>query len=194
LRSTPAAQGARPGRASRAVTRQREHCTGSPIGADRPFLIDTYRILVKADETRAWFEQSVSGLRGQIDDSAGYVVFPGVAQWGILIGGGRYERGALYRAGGAHIGWAGISTPSIGLQAGVRGFRMLMVLENEAVLQRFRADQLDGSVSGVVVAGNVGGSGKAPFQNGVVIYEAANEGLMAGVNIGLNWIQYQPLE
>jgi lipid-binding SYLF domain-containing protein len=150
--------------------------------------------LVKADDTRAWFERSVRGLRGQIDDSAGYVVFPGVAQWGILIGGGTYGRGALYRPDGTQIGWAGISTPSIGLQAGVQGFRMLMVLENEAVLRRFQADQLDGSVSGVAIAGNVGGSAKAPFQNGVAVYEGANEGLMAGVNIGLNWIRYKPLE
>ncbi|MHC4101088.1 MAG: hypothetical protein ACYSW1_09455 [Planctomycetota bacterium] len=47
----------------------------------------------------------------------------------------------LCRPDGTQIGWAAINTPSIGLQAGVRGFKMLLVLEDEATLNQFREDQ-----------------------------------------------------
>ena len=54
-------------------------------------------------------------------------------------------------------------------------------------------ETLTGSVSGVAVAGQSGSSGTAPFKDGVAAYQGANEGLMAGVNVGLNYIRYQPL-
>jgi lipid-binding SYLF domain-containing protein len=149
--------------------------------------------IARADSTRTWFERSVAGLNGQIADSAGYIIFPDVAQWGILIGGGTFGRGALCRPSGEQIGWAAINTGSIGLQAGVQGFRMLLVLEDESVVNRFRANQLSGSVAGVAVAGQAGASAKAPFQNGVAAYQGANQGLMAGVNIGLDIIRFEPM-
>jgi lipid-binding SYLF domain-containing protein len=100
-----------------------------------------------------WFERNVVGLRGQIDGSAGYVIFPEVGQWGILISGGEYGRGMLNRPDDSQIGWAAVNTGSIGLQAGVRGFKMLMVLQDSATLEKFMKNQLSGSVSGVVLVG-----------------------------------------
>ena len=149
-----------------------------------------------ADATAAtqWFEYNVPGLRQQIDDSAAYIVYPSVGQWGIIFGGGQFGRGMLNRPGGAQIGWAALNTASIGLQAGVRGFKMLVVFEDEATLKRFMEDKLTGSVSGVVVVGEGGASGKAPFENGVAIYQGASTGLMAGVDIGLNYMRYKPLD
>ena len=150
--------------------------------------------LARSDSTRVWFERNVTALRQQIDNSAGYVVFPDVAQWGILIGGGRFGRGEVCEPDGTQIGWAAINVGSVGLQAGVQGFRMLMVLEHETAMDQFKNNALSGSVNGVLVGGQSGGSAKAPFRNGVVIYEGANRGLMAGVNIGLNVIRFEPLE
>ena len=43
---------------------------------------------------------------------------------------------------------------------------MIMILEDDAVLRKFMANQLGGQVSGVVVFG-AGGSAKAPFRRGV---------------------------
>ena len=37
-------------------------------------------------------------------------------------------------------------------------------------------------------------SGTAPFQHGVALYQGANKGLMAGVNIGLDYMRYEPLD
>ncbi len=45
----------------------------------------------------------------------------------------------------------------------------------------------------MVVVGRSGESAKAPFENGVAIYQGASTGLMAGVNIGLDYMRYQSL-
>ena len=162
-------------------------CSTAPKVGNRAEFLD------RASSSRSWFERSVYGLRDQIQDSAGYVIFPNVTQYGILFGGGTMGRGALYRPDGSQVGWAAINTGSIGLQAGVQGFRMIMVLEDEAVVRKFMANQLGGQVSGVVVFG-AGGSAKAPFRRGVACYQGANKGLMAGMNIGLDYIRYKPLD
>ena len=136
-----------------------------------------------------WFQDNVPGLRDQIRGSAGYIVFPSVGQWGILFGGGEFGRGALNRPDGSRIGWAALNTASVGLQAGARGFKMLIVLEDQATLDQFMENQLSGSVSGVVVVTDAGYSARAPFTNGVAVYQGASTGLMAGVNVGLDYIR-----
>ncbi len=151
-------------------------------------------LLSQANATKSWFEQAVVGLDEQIVDSAGYVIFPNVTQWGIVVSGGQVGRGAVYRPDGTQIGWARMNVASVGLQAGVQGFRMLMVLQSEAAMDKFKNKSLSGSVNGVLVAGTAGGSAKSQFRHGVTIYEGANGGLKVGVNIGLNIISYQPLE
>lgn len=150
-------------------------------------------VLASAQSTRYWFERNVTGLKTQIKNSAGYIVFPDVAQWGIVFGGGAFGRGVLFDPNGKQLGWAAINNASVGLQAGVQGFRMLMVLENQAELREFKDGKWNGSATGVAVLGEAGGSGTAPFQDGLAIYQGANTGLMAGVNVGLNNIRYEPV-
>lgn len=151
-------------------------------------------VLASAQTTRHWFQRHVVGLKEQIASSAGYIVFPDVAQWGIVFGGGSFGRGVLFDNNGNQLGWAVINNASVGLQAGVQGFKMLMVLENKAELNEFKNGKWNGSAGGVAVLGEEGGSGVAPFQEGLAIYQGANTGLMAGVNVGLNNIRYEPVD
>jgi lipid-binding SYLF domain-containing protein len=151
------------------------------------------QFLINAAASTKWFESSVSGLGEQIDASAGFIIFPDVSQWGILLAGGTFGRGAVCAPDGTQTGWAALNTGSLGLQAGVQGFRMLIVLENEQTLASFKANRWSGNMSGVAVAGTSGRSERQPFSNGVAIYEGANNGLMAGVQVGLDRIRFQPL-
>ncbi len=163
-------------------------CSTAPKVKDRASFMD------ESAAALTWFEGNVPGLRAQIDRSAGYVIFPGVAQWGILFGGGRSGRGTLNRPDHSQIGWAAINTGSIGLQVGVQGFKLLLVIEDEVTLQKFMDNQLSGGATGVAVLGEAGGSATAPFQSGIAMYQGASTGLMAGVNIGLDYIRYRPLD
>lgn len=149
--------------------------------------------LAESEAATMWFEQNVPGLREQINGSAGYVVYPSVGQWGILFAGGQFGRGAVNRPNGTQIGWGAINVGSLGLQAGVRGFKMLVVFRDEPTLEQFRANKLTGSVSGVAVVAERGGGTTAPFEHGVAVYQGASSGLMAGVNVGLNYMRFKPL-
>ena len=109
------------------------------------------------------------GLKEQIDRSAAIIVFPDVAQWGIVFGGGSFGRGVLFDPTGNQLGWSAISNASVGLQAGVQGFRMVMVLENQSELAEFKAGKWNGSAAGVAVLSDRGASATTPFQDGLAI-------------------------
>ncbi len=158
-----------------------------------PKIKDQAKFVNDSAAATMWFEHHVPGLSQQINNSAAYIIYPSVGQWGILIGGGQFGRGMLNLPNDRQIGWAAINTASIGLQAGVHGFKMLIVFQDEATLYRFVNGRLSGSMSGVLVVGRSGGSAKVPFKNGVAIYQGASTGLMAGINIGLDYMRYQPL-
>ena len=154
---------------------------------------DQASFMGRADASADWFTQNVPGLQIQIDNAEAYIIFPDVAQWGIIFAGGQFGRGALMESG-LHTGWGAVNTGSIGLQAGVQGFRMLIVLQDEATLMDFKANKWTGSAQAVAVGGEAGGGATAPFSKGMAVYTGANSGLMAGVNIGLHYIHYKPLD
>ena len=112
---------------------------------------------------------------------------------GIVFGGGQYGRAMVNRPNGEQIGWGALNTGSFGLQAGVRGFKMLVVIQDEATMEKFKANKLSGSVSGVVVVAQEGTSTVGRFENGVAVYQGASSGLMAGVNVALDYLRYKPL-
>ena len=162
-------------------------CSTAPDAEDRQ------SFLVESGAATEWFLANVNGLERQVARSAGYIVFPSIGQWGLMFGGGQFGRGVLCDADGTPVGWAAINTVSLGLQAGVQGFKMFLVLENEAVKRRFMENTFSGGVGGTVVVAQEGGSAKAAFEQGVALYQGANSGLMAGVNIGLDRLRYEPL-
>lgn len=152
---------------------------------------DRQSVVQRSESTVEWFQSRVSGLEAQINRSAGYVVFPDIGEAGFIVG-GQSGFGAVFDSNGDQIGWARLSSGSIGLQAGVRGFRMLIVLQDQATLDNFRNNRWSGNAGAVAVIGDSGGSA-AGFSNGVAVYQGASSGLMAALNLGLQNIRYQPL-
>lgn len=149
---------------------------------------------VEAAESRDQFLRTVSGLEQQLKASAGYAVFPGVGQWGLLFGGGSFGRGAVYTGGGTQVGWAAVSNPSIGLQLGGQGVQMLLVFQTTEVFDDFKAGGLKGSASATAVGGESGASAVAAYSGGVALYTQAQKGLMAGASVGLQYFRYMSLE
>jgi lipid-binding SYLF domain-containing protein len=163
-------------------------CHTAPKAENRPAFISESKAALQ------WFEDRTPGLTQQVNNSAGYVIYPSVGQWGILFTGGKFGRGMVCKADGTQIGWGAINTGSLGLQAGVQGFKMLVIFENDPTLDKFRKNELSGSVSGVAIVAETGGSGTAKFDNGVAVYQGANTGLMAGVNIALDYMRFKSME
>lgn len=160
-------------------------CSTAPKSENKATVVSESRA------TTSWFKTNVAGLDRQLDGAAGYVSFPAVGQYGILIGGGKFGRGVVYDANGTQVGWAYINTASAGLQVGVQGYKMLMVFEDAATMGRFKENKLTGNVGATAVAADAGRAGQASFTDGVAIYQGAQTGLMAGASIGLDLVRYE---
>ena len=154
---------------------------------------DRASFVMEAREGLTYFERHVPGLRGQIGQSAGYAVFPGAGQWGIIFTGGSFGRGAVFTANGTQIGWAAENQFNVGLQAGGQGKKILIVFQNQSTLDQFKQGLLTGKVEGMAVAGDKGTTGTSSFQNGLAVYVGAEDGLMAGGMIGMEKFQYRAL-
>jgi lipid-binding SYLF domain-containing protein len=154
---------------------------------------DRASFVMEAHEGLSYFERHVSGLRSQISQSAGYAVFPGAGQWGIIFTGGSFGRGAVFSANGTQIGWAAENQFNVGLQAGGQGKKILIVFQDQSTLDLFKQGLLTGKVEGMAVAGDKGTTGTSSFQNGLAVYVGAESGLMAGGMIGMEKFQYRAL-
>lgn len=148
---------------------------------------------VEAQAARAWFGKNVTGFDDQVAKSAGYIVFPDVGQFGILLGGGTFGRGAVYDAGGTQVGWAAFNRGSFGLQVGVEGFKMAIVLKDAETFDRFKRGKWSGDMAATAVAADKGAAKVQDFNNGVAIYVGDQAGLMAGINIALSHVKYKSL-
>ena len=165
--------------------------TGCSTVPDRK---DRAKVVADSRSATRWFTNNVTGLSAQLDNSAGYVSYPGIGRYGILITGGQFGRGVVYDSNRRQVGWAYINTVSAGLQVGVQGYKMLVVFEDPATMRRFRENHLTGNVNATIVVIGAGESGAASFTNGVAIYQGDQAGLMAGVSVGLDYMRYEALD
>ncbi|MCH2134622.1 MAG: hypothetical protein MK116_12835 [Phycisphaerales bacterium] len=159
-----------------------------------PKVEDQGKILADSQEAMEWFTSNVSGLGSQLASSAGYIVYPGVGQYGILISGGKFGRGVVYNSQGTQVGWAYLNAASAGLQVGGQGFKMLVVFENAATMQEFEQNKLTGDIGATVVAADAGKAGAASFTDGVAVYQGGQTGLMAGASIGMDYMRYEAVQ
>lgn len=163
-------------------------CATTPKMKDRPKVVSDSR------STVAWFERNVAGLRSQLANSSGYISFPNIGQYGIIISGSKFGRGVVYDGAGNQTGWAYVNTLTGGLQVGAQGFMMLVVLQDDLTMQNFKQNKLSGQVSATAVAASEGGSRQAAFSNGVAVYQGRPKGLMVGASVGLEYLRYEPID
>lgn len=162
-------------------------CNVAPKSDDRESFV------MEAREGLQYFEKHVPGLREQIRRSAGYAVFPGAGQWGIIFTGGSFGRGAVFTPDGTQLGWAAENQFNVGLQAGGEGKRILLVFADPDTLEKFKQGLLTGKVEGMAVAAEKGATGTSSFQNGVAVYVGQEKGLMAGGMVGMENFRYRAL-
>lgn len=165
-----------------------QSCSTAPKAEDRQAFAE------EAHTSHDLFLRTVPGLDAQLRASAGYAVFPGVGQWGILFGGGEFGRGAVFTPSGTQVGWAAMSNPDIGLQIGGQGLQLLIVFQTKDTFDEFKKGVLSGSAGGTAVGGESGTSAVAAYQSGVAVYITAQKGVMAGASVGLESLRYMSMD
>jgi lipid-binding SYLF domain-containing protein len=120
----------------------------------------------------------------------GYSLFPHVDKGGLGVG-GAYGRGVVYEQG-QHIGYSALKQGSVGVQAGGQSFSELLVFENKAALDRFKAGQFSLAADASAVALTSGVATTANFVDGVAVVVQPLSGVMVEAAIGGQQFSYQP--
>ena len=112
----------------------------------------------------------------------GSAMFPKVGKAGLGVG-GAYGRGVVYERG-RHIGYSDLTQGSVGVQVGGQSFSELLVFENKAALDRFKAGQLAFAADASAVVLKSGVATKAPYTNSVAVVISPIGGVMVEAAIG----------
>ncbi len=149
-------------------------------------------LAAEAKSALATFESNDPSLEAKVDDAYAYAVFPDAGKGGFIIGGGG-AHGVVYR-NGVQVGWAGFTTVTIGAQIGGQGYSMLILFQNDAAFENFRAGGLKGSATASGVAVEAGAAANAGYRNGVMIFCDNMKGLMGEASVGGSTFSYMPVD
>jgi hypothetical protein len=105
-------------------------------------------------------------------------------------GGRRLGQGVVYERG-RFIGYSSLSQASVGLQAGAQTFSELLLFEDKATLDRFKAGALDFAAEASAVILQSGVATTANFVDGVAVAVRPIGGAMLEASIGGQQFAYQ---
>jgi lipid-binding SYLF domain-containing protein len=95
-----------------------------------------------------------------------------------------YERGQ-------HVGYSDLTQGSVGVQAGGQSFSELLVFENKAALDRFKAGQFGFTADASAVVLTSGAATNATFVDGVAVVVQPLSGVMVEAAIGGQQFTYE---
>jgi lipid-binding SYLF domain-containing protein len=144
-----------------------------------------------AEATTRWQQMNTEdpALGALVKKGYGYALFPDVGKGGLVVG-GAYGRGVVYERG-QHIGYSDLTQGSVGLQAGAQSFSELLVFENKAALDRFKAGQFGFAADASAVVLKSGVATNANFVDGVAVVVQPIGGVMVEAAIGGQQFTYQ---
>ncbi len=131
------------------------------------------------------FERKVNGAGAFLAKSKGYLVIPTVIKGGFILG-AEYGEGAL-RIDGETKHYYSITSASIGYQAGIQVYSMIIVFSSEASLYNFiRSDGWEAGVDGSITVSNWGTSRDITtisYEKPIVAFIYGQKGFMASASI-----------
>jgi lipid-binding SYLF domain-containing protein len=143
---------------------------------------DTTDLVAAAQHTVALYKKADPGMKFFFDHAAGYVVFPGIAKAGLGIG-GAHGSGVVFESG-TPVGKATVSQVSVGAQIGAQDFSEVIFFETPRALADFKQGKAAFSAQVSAVALKTGASAAAKYKDGVAVFTATKEGLMAEASVG----------
>ncbi|SFV68518.1 putative lipoprotein [hydrothermal vent metagenome] len=131
------------------------------------------------------FEKQVIGGKAFLPKTKAYLVFPSVIRGGIIIG-GKYGEGAL-RVNGETKYYYSMTSASVGFQAGVQEYAMIIAFLSDASLKNFiKSNGWEAGIDGSITISDWGHSkdlSSISFEKPIVGFIYGEKGLMASVSI-----------
>lgn len=143
------------------------------------------KLNIEVDAAIKNFKTKVKGGEKFLSQVKGYLVFPSVYKGGFIVG-GKYGKGAL-RVDGTTTHFYSMTAASIGYQAGVQEYSVVIAFISEASLDNFvKSNGWEAGVDGSVVVADWGGSKditSMSYEKPIVAFIYGESGLMVGVSI-----------
>jgi lipid-binding SYLF domain-containing protein len=137
------------------------------------------------------FKKTDTKIGKLFDSAAGYAVFPSIGKGAIGIG-GAYGEGEVFEHGQL-VGKATLTQVTIGAQLGGQEYAEAIFFENKAALDDFKDSKLAMSAQVSAVAAAEGASANAKYEQGVLVFTVAKQGLMGEASVGGQKFKFTPL-
>jgi lipid-binding SYLF domain-containing protein len=122
----------------------------------------------------------------------GYAIFPEVGKGGFIVGASHGE-GEVYRKGKL-IGRAKMTQTTVGAQVGGQTYAQVILFEDEAALDRFKAGRFEGTAAATAIGGKKGAAAACKYKDGVAIMVLPLKGAMAEAAGGGQKFDFQPID
>jgi lipid-binding SYLF domain-containing protein len=142
-----------------------------------------------ANQTVAEMTSRDPDLKPMLDRSTAYIVFPSVKQGGFVVGGAG-GKGVLLQHG-RMTGFVDLSQASLGAQVGGQEFAEIIVVRDQAALDKIKAGKFDmgGQASATMV--KAGAAAAAPFSDqGLAVFVNPKGGAMLNVSVTGQTLKY----
>lgn len=120
-----------------------------------------------------------------------YAIFPEVGKGGFIVGASHGE-GAVYKKGKL-IGHAKMTQTTVGAQVGGQTYAEVILFENKAALDRFKAGRFEGSAAATAIGGKKGAAVASKYKDGVAIMVLPLKGAMAEAAGGGQKFAFEPI-
>jgi lipid-binding SYLF domain-containing protein len=152
---------------------------------------DNAQLVQDANQTIAQFRKADPSIERFFQNSAGYVVFPGIGKGGLGIG-GAHGNGVLFEKGQV-VGKVTMNQVTVGAQAGGQEFAEIIFLETPSNVTDLKFGKTKFSAELSAVALSAGAAAKAKFIDGVAVFTATKGGLMLEASVGGQKFKYTPI-
>ncbi|TVZ26145.1 Las17-binding protein actin regulator [Gillisia sp. Hel_I_86] len=148
-------------------------------------------IMADSRDAKASVSANNPEIAALFNNSVGYAIFPNVGKGAYIIGAAS-GNGTVYEKGNL-VGYASLKQVDIGLQAGGKAFIEVIFFQTQQALDDFKKGNYELSANASAVLLEEGVSRDVEFRNGVGIVTKAKAGAMAGISVGGQKFDFDPI-
>ena len=149
------------------------------------------RLEQRAQQTIDAFRSKVPRSLPYFEDAYAIAVFPTITRVGFGFG-GAYGKGIVVY-GDETVGTTKFWQFTSGIQAGAKGFSMIVFFKDKAALEYYQASQTQFLGQAGIALGTFGAAGTPTYNEGVALITLTKLGLMGEFTISGAKFSYQPL-
>lgn len=143
-------------------------------------------------DARATITQEYPEVGALFNSSVAYAIFPNVGKGAYIIGGSS-GNGTVYQ-GGKLVGYADLKEIDVGIQAGGKAFIEVLFFEDEDSFEDFKEGGYELAANASAVILEEGASKDVEFRDGVAIVTMPKAGAMAGISVGGQRFEFDPVQ